>query len=72
MLDTRFGDRFVVTFAYREKLEKWPRIASNDCIGLQRFSDFLKQVQSNLTVFNTQDVLDDAKENYQILLCPFS
>ena len=67
MLDTRFGDRFVVTFAFREKLEKWPKIANNDCIGLQKFSDFLKQIQKHLTVLNTQDVLNDAKENYLML-----
>ena len=67
VLDTRFGDRFVITFAFREKLEKWPKIANNDCTGLQKFSDFLKQIQSHLTVLNTQDVLDDAKENYVML-----
>ena len=67
MLDTRFGDKFVVTFAFREKLEKWPKIANNDCKGLQKFSDFLKQIQSNLTALNTQDVLNDAKENYKML-----
>ena len=67
MLDTRFGDKFVVTFAFREKLEKWPKIANNDCKALQKFSDFLKQIQSNLTALNTQDVLNDAKENYKML-----
>ena len=67
MLDTRFGDKFVVTFAFREKLEKWPKIANNDCKALQKFSDFLKQIQSNLTALNTHDVLNDAKENYKML-----
>ena len=67
MLDSRFGNRFVVTFAFRDKLEQWPKISSNDNRGLQKFSDFLKEVQSNLTVLNTQDVLNDPKENYKML-----
>ena len=67
MLDSRFGDRFVVTFAFREKLEKWPKIADKDHLALQKFSDFLKHIQSNLTELNTVDVLDDPKENYKML-----
>ena len=67
MLDSRFGDRFVVTFAFREKLEKWPKIADKDHQALQKFSDFLKHIQSNLTELNTVDVLDDPKENYKML-----
>ena len=66
MLDKRFGDRFVVTFAFREKLEKWPKIGDKDHQALQKFSDFLKHIQSNLTELNTIDVLDDPKENYKI------
>ena len=46
MLDSRFGNRFVVTFAFRDKLEQWPKISSNDNRGLQKFSDFLKEVQA--------------------------
>ena len=67
MLDLRFGDRFIVTFAFREKLEKWPKIADKDHQALQKFSDFLKHIQSNLKELNTVDVLDDPKENYKML-----
>ena len=67
MLDSRFGDRFVVTFAFREKLEKWPKIADKDHQALQKFSDFLKHIQSNLKELDTVDVLDDPKENYKML-----
>ena len=67
MLDSRFGDRFVVTLAFRDKLEKWPKIGNCDFRGLQKFSDFLKEIQSNLTVLSTHDVLNDAKENYKLL-----
>ena len=31
MLDTLFGDKFVVTLEFRIKLEKWPKIVKNDC-----------------------------------------
>ena len=67
MLDTRFGNRFVVTFAFRDKLENWPKIPSNDFRSLEKFSDFLKEVQSKLSVLNTLDVLNDPKENYKML-----
>ena len=67
MLDTRFGNRFLVTFALRDKLENWPKISSNDFRSLERFSDFLKEVQSNLSVLNNLDVLNDPKENYKML-----
>ena len=67
LLDTRFGNRFVVTFAFRDKLENWPKVSSNDFRGLEKFSDFLKEIQGNLTVLDTIDVLNDPKENYKML-----
>lgn len=39
-LDQRYGDPFIISSAFRNKLDKWPKIASRDGPGLQKFSDF--------------------------------
>ena len=67
LLDKRFGDRFVTTFAFRDKLELWPKISDRDPKALLKYSDFLKQVYSSLSTLNTVDVLNDSKENYKML-----
>ena len=40
ILDERFGHPFVITKAYRSKLQQWPKINPKDYRGLQRFADF--------------------------------
>ena len=57
----------MVTFEFCDKLENWPKIPSNDFRSLEKFGDFLKEVQSKLSVLNTLDVLNDPKENYKML-----
>ena len=46
LLDERFGDQFVITNAFRDKLDKWPRIGAKDGLALRRLSDFLRQCES--------------------------
>ena len=41
-LENRYGHPFKIQEAYREKLEKWPRIGSKDCVALQKYADFLR------------------------------
>ena len=67
LLNKRFGDRFVTTFAFREKIESWQKISEKDSKGLLRFADFLEQAKSSLTALDTVDILDDPKENYKML-----
>lgn len=43
LLDQRYGDPFIISSAFRDKLDKWPKIASRDGPGLQKFSDCLRQ-----------------------------
>lgn len=42
-LDERVGDRFVVSNAFSNKLDKWPKVASRDGTALCEFADLLKQ-----------------------------
>lgn len=46
ILTRRFGNTFLVSNAYRKKIESWPKIASNDGPGLRRFSDFLQHCRT--------------------------
>ena len=39
LLHKRFGAAYVVGNAFRDKLEKWPKIGNKDANALQRFSD---------------------------------
>ena len=67
LLKKRFGDRFVTTFAFRDKIESWQKISEKDSRGLLKFADFLEQAKSSLTSLETVDILDDPKENYKML-----
>ena len=43
LLEERYGNQFIVTEAFRDKLEAWPKIHERDDNSLRRFSDFLNQ-----------------------------
>ena len=44
VLQERFGDEFVISEAFRTKLETWPKV--DKAISLRRFSDFISQCQA--------------------------
>jgi len=67
LLDQRYGDPFVVANAFRDKLEKWPKIQSRDGYGLRRFSDFLKQCHTAMASVGSLSVLNDERENRKML-----
>ena len=67
LLDERFGDSFVIANAFRDKLERWPRIASRDSKALLKFSDFLKQCHAAMTSIGSLGILDDDRENRKIM-----
>ncbi|MEW8545262.1 MAG: DUF1759 domain-containing protein [Candidatus Thiodiazotropha sp.] len=67
LLDERFGDPYVIGSAFRDKLEKWPKIAPKDCNSLQRFADFVKQCQTAMDSIGTLKCLNDDRENRKFL-----
>ena len=67
LLDERFGDAYIVGNAFRDKLEKWPKIAPKDCKALQRFADFIKQCQTAMDSIGTLKCLNDDRENRKFL-----
>lgn len=67
LLDQRYGDPFIISSAFRDKLDKWPKIASRDGPGLQKFSDFLRQCYTAMRSIGNLDVLNDSRENQKML-----
>ena len=48
LLDSRFGDSYTFAKAFRDKLEKWPKVAPRDSLALRKFVDFLKQCETGM------------------------
>ena len=67
ILDERFGHPFVITKAYRSKLQQWPKINSKDYRGLQRFADFLSSIEAAMNSIQGLSVLNDYTENQKLL-----
>ena len=66
-LDKRYGDPFVISNAFRDKLERWPKISPRDGTGLRKFSDFLQQCQIAMQTISSLSVLNDDRENRKLL-----
>ena len=67
ILDERFGHPFVVAKAYRDKLQRWPRIGVKDHTGLRRFADFLYSIEIAMQTVRDLGVLNDYMENQKLL-----
>ena len=65
VLEERYGNAFIVTEAFRDKLDAWPRV--RDGIGLRRFSDFLNQCQAAMVDMKGLEILNDSRENRKLL-----
>ena len=65
VLEERYGNAFIVTEAFRDKLDAWPRV--RDGIGLRRFSDFLNQCQAAMVDMKGLEILNDNRENRKLL-----
>ncbi|XP_003729219.3 uncharacterized protein LOC100890721 [Strongylocentrotus purpuratus] len=68
VLEQRYGDPFVVSNAYRDKLDSWPRVGSRDASGLRRLGDFLKQCDTASKYVHHLSHLDDERENRKLLM----
>ena len=68
ILDERFGHPFIISKAYRYKLQRWPKIGTRDHQSLRKFADFLSRVKTAMHVVQGLDVLNDYVENQKLLL----
>ena len=60
VLEKRFGNSYVVSQAFRTKLDEWAAVKSRDCIGLRRLADFLQQCAVAAKEVGGLGILDDA------------
>ena len=67
LLDERFGDPFVIAIAFRDKLDRWPKIASREGTALHKFADFRKQCTTAMGYMRCLYVLNDDRENQKLL-----
>jgi hypothetical protein len=67
VLQERYGDEFIVSEAFRDKLDTWPKISGRDTHGLQKFSDFLNQCSIAKQEMSGLQILDDNRENRKLL-----
>ncbi len=68
VLESRFGNSFVLSNAFRDKLEAWPRINARDSASLRKFVDFLRQCDvASHSIPSLKKALDDERGNSQIL-----
>ena len=63
LLDKRSGDMFILQNAFREKLEKFLKIAPRDHAGLRRYADLLRQCLSASRVTPSMSSLNGIHEN---------
>ena len=67
VLQERYGNCNVVSTAFINKLEKWPKIGPKDASALREFSDMLDKVLAAKNTIPGLYVLDYAKENVKLL-----
>ena len=66
LLEERFGHKFKIQEAFRERLNNWVKIDSKDSAGLQAFADFLRACQDAMPHVFGLGVLNDSKENQRL------
>lgn len=67
VLKERYGHPFVQQKAFRDRLDKWPRIPGKDPNALRDFSDFLLGCKDAMTQIPNLSVLNDCTENQKLL-----
>ena len=67
ILDERFGHLFIVTKAYRDKLQRWPKIGVKDHQSLRGFADFLTSTETAMQTIKDLTILNDYMEDQKLL-----
>ena len=67
LLEERYGNPFVISNVFRDRLESWPKIPARDGTALRKFSDFLRQCSIAMESIPNLHVLNDERENRKML-----
>ena len=65
-LERRFGHSFKIQEAFRERLERWPKIGHKDGEALQKYAYILRSCLDAKPYVKGLSVLDDCKENQKM------
>ncbi|KAK6169143.1 hypothetical protein SNE40_020252 [Patella caerulea] len=68
LLDNRFGNKFVIASAFREKLDNWPTVKPRDGLALQKYADFLRQCLAGSNTYDSLRLLNDPLENQKMFV----
>ena len=63
----RFGNPHVIALAFRDQLNRWPKVGKRDGKALQELTDFLHQCLTAMGIIPELEVLSDSQENQKIL-----
>ena len=66
-LKERFGDPHVISKAFREKIQKWPKISSKNREGIRDFADFLQHLVTASRALPELKRFDDSEEINKML-----
>eukprot|EP00057_Strongylocentrotus_purpuratus_P002977 XP_003725633.2 PREDICTED: uncharacterized protein LOC100892397 [Strongylocentrotus purpuratus] len=66
-LQERYGDTFIISNAYRDRLDAWPKISTKDSQGLRRLADFLRQCDTASRYVHHLRHLDDERESRKLM-----
>ena len=67
-LRERYGHPFKIQQAFRDRLNKWPRIGrAKDAPALQKFADFIRNCHDAMPYVEGLQVLNDCLENQKLL-----
>ena len=69
LLEERYGHPFVITNAFRAKLDAWHKIPARDGLALRKFADFLRQCETAMQISagTGLHILNDRNENRKML-----
>lgn len=67
LLEKRYGNSFLIVEAFRQRLNEWPDIQSQDHKGLRKIADFLTQCTVAKEQIPGLNILDDCHENRRLL-----
>ena len=65
-MERRFGHSFKIQEAFRERLERWPKIGHKDGEALQKYAYILRSCLDAKPYVKGLSVLDDCKENQKM------
>ena len=65
-LETRFGHPFKIQEAFRERVDKWPKVGPKDGHAMQAYADVLRSCLDAKQYMKRLGVLDDCKENQKM------